>query len=199
MSTATETQDHHSKVVAAPNLDSLEDLGSHETVIHHPEQAEGVQSPITRIVFIAVDQSFHSGFAFDWAINNLLRPENDLVILANVRGVASVPGPYAYIRNMANPSLRHFHPYLSHHSSASCCCVSCLYPHALKPPSSPKPSPNPSRTTTETIIPINKPTPLPRTPTPPPIPPSPHPTLIRTSHQAPPTWTSLTSLQISKN
>ncbi|RUP46557.1 hypothetical protein BC936DRAFT_146808 [Jimgerdemannia flammicorona] len=110
MSTATETQDHHSKVVAAPNLDSLEDLGSHETVIHHPEQAEGVQSPITRIVFIAVDQSFHSGFAFDWAVNNLLRPENDLVILANVRGVASVPGPYGKLYISAILHKKHGEP-----------------------------------------------------------------------------------------
>ncbi|CAG8603098.1 1690_t:CDS:2, partial [Diversispora eburnea] len=49
----------------------------------------------TRIVVIAIDQSDYSRYAFDWAVNNFLRRESDLVVLVNVRQIPSEPGPFA--------------------------------------------------------------------------------------------------------
>lgn len=51
---------------------------THETVAHHEDV------PIKRVVFLAVDGSRHSEYAFHWALENFLR-ESDLLILANVR------------------------------------------------------------------------------------------------------------------
>ena len=63
--------------------------GSHD-LIHNDEHHDA----ITRIVAIAVDSSPHSQHALEWAINNVLKPASDLVILMNTRPVAVVPGPY---------------------------------------------------------------------------------------------------------
>jgi nucleotide-binding universal stress UspA family protein len=66
----------------------------HDTILTSTQDAEA-QSPITRVVVIALDQSNHSQQAFDWALKNFLRKESDLVVLVNVRPIPSVPGPYA--------------------------------------------------------------------------------------------------------
>ncbi|RUS20782.1 hypothetical protein BC937DRAFT_94398 [Endogone sp. FLAS-F59071] len=97
------------KNIDVPNLNSLEALDSHETVVHHEE----TQTPITRIVFIAIDQSSHSSFAFDWAAENFFKPASDFVILANVRPIVSIPDPYAFImtKTIADPSAHHHRPY----------------------------------------------------------------------------------------
>ncbi|CAG8490863.1 4295_t:CDS:2 [Diversispora eburnea] len=52
-------------------------------------------SPNTRVVVIAIDQSNYSHFAFDWAVKNFLGKESDLVVLINVRPTPMIPGPYA--------------------------------------------------------------------------------------------------------
>jgi hypothetical protein len=49
-----------------------------DTVLTTTQDAEA-QSPITRVVVIAIDQSQHSQKAFDWALKNFLRKESDLV------------------------------------------------------------------------------------------------------------------------
>ncbi|CAB5370170.1 unnamed protein product [Rhizophagus irregularis] len=65
-----------------------------DTVLTTTQDAEA-QSPITRVVIMAIDQSPHSQQAFDWALKNFLRKESDLVVLVNVRPIPSIPGPYA--------------------------------------------------------------------------------------------------------
>ncbi|KAL1919397.1 uncharacterized protein VTP21DRAFT_2090 [Calcarisporiella thermophila] len=69
---------------------STEEAG-HETVSHDVSTED---KTVTRIVFIAVDHSPHSQYAFSWALENFVRPESDLVILANVRQNVMLPGPY---------------------------------------------------------------------------------------------------------
>ena len=49
-----------------------------DTVLTTEQDAEA-QSPITRVVAIAIDHSEHSQQAFDWSIENFLRKESDLV------------------------------------------------------------------------------------------------------------------------
>lgn len=49
-----------------------------DTVLTTTQDAEA-QSPITRVVAIAIDQSPHSQQAFDWALKNFLRKDSDLV------------------------------------------------------------------------------------------------------------------------
>ncbi|CAG8834267.1 26389_t:CDS:2, partial [Racocetra persica] len=65
-----------------------------DMVLTSDQDAES-QTPITRVIVIAIDQSEHSQHAFDWAVKNFLRKESDLVVLVNVRPTPSVPGPYA--------------------------------------------------------------------------------------------------------
>ncbi|CAG8643559.1 1775_t:CDS:2, partial [Cetraspora pellucida] len=65
-----------------------------DTVLTSAQDAES-QNAITRVVVIAIDQSEHSQYAFDWAVKNFIRKDSDLVVLINVRPIPSVPGPYA--------------------------------------------------------------------------------------------------------
>ncbi|KAJ3209540.1 hypothetical protein HDU83_002222 [Entophlyctis luteolus] len=44
-----------------------------------------------RIIAIAVDSSKYSEYAFDWAINNVVRPESDQIVIINVRSVLAIP------------------------------------------------------------------------------------------------------------
>ncbi|CAG8691185.1 10386_t:CDS:2, partial [Dentiscutata erythropus] len=67
-----------------------------DTILTSAQDAES-QTPISRVIVIAIDQSEHSQHAFDWAIKNFLRKDSDLVVLVNVRPVPMVPGPYAAI------------------------------------------------------------------------------------------------------
>uniref|UniRef100_A0A1D1Z533 Universal stress protein A-like protein n=1 Tax=Anthurium amnicola TaxID=1678845 RepID=A0A1D1Z533_9ARAE len=67
---------------------------SEDTILTSNQDAEA-QSPITRVVVIALDHSNHSQQAFDWSVKNFLRKESDLIVLVNVRPIPSVPGPYA--------------------------------------------------------------------------------------------------------
>ncbi|KAJ3111294.1 hypothetical protein HK100_002738 [Physocladia obscura] len=67
----------------------------HEEVIDTTNQHESHKTPEpTRIIAIAVDSSKYSEYAFDWTINNLVRPESDQIILMNVRPTVSFPGVY---------------------------------------------------------------------------------------------------------
>ncbi|RIB25694.1 hypothetical protein C2G38_2241248 [Gigaspora rosea] len=65
-----------------------------DTILTNAQDAES-QSPLTRVIVIAIDQSEHSMHAFDWAIKNFLRKDSDLVVLVNIRPIPTVPGPYA--------------------------------------------------------------------------------------------------------
>ncbi|CAG8550765.1 12472_t:CDS:2 [Ambispora gerdemannii] len=67
---------------------------THDQILTNDQDAQ-LQSPITRVIVIAIDHSSHSQYAFDWATKNLLRKETDLVVLVNVRPITSIPGPYA--------------------------------------------------------------------------------------------------------
>ncbi|CAG8617803.1 23986_t:CDS:2 [Dentiscutata erythropus] len=64
-----------------------------DTVLTSTQDAES-QTPISRVVVIAIDQSEHSQNAFDWAIKNFLRKDSDLVVLVNARPIPTVPGQY---------------------------------------------------------------------------------------------------------
>ncbi|KAJ3069780.1 hypothetical protein HDU98_007166 [Podochytrium sp. JEL0797] len=63
----------------------------HEDVVS--PHSDHVAAP-TRIVAIAVDASKYSEYAFDWAVQNVVRPETDQIVLMNVRPPASLPGVY---------------------------------------------------------------------------------------------------------
>ncbi|GBB87936.1 hypothetical protein RclHR1_14430001 [Rhizophagus clarus] len=83
----TQTQETQTQAQETPTTQQ-------DTVLTTTQDAE-TQSPITRVVVIAIDQSSHSHQAFDWSVNNFLRKESDLVVLVNVRPIPSIPGPYA--------------------------------------------------------------------------------------------------------
>lgn len=80
---------------AQPEISTSHDLVHDDA--HHPA--------ITRIVAVALDHSEHSQHALAWAMDNVLKPETDLVILINTRPVAVVPGPYgsAYMDFSSTP------------------------------------------------------------------------------------------------
>ena len=59
-------------------------------MVHEDEHHEA----ITRIVAVALDHSAHSQHALEWAVNNILLKDTDLVVLINTRPIAVVPGPY---------------------------------------------------------------------------------------------------------
>ncbi|KAJ3386026.1 Cysteine dioxygenase [Entophlyctis sp. JEL0112] len=63
----------------------------HEDVVHPNEEHSATPS---RIIAIAVDSSKYSEYAFDWAINNVVRPESDQIVIMNVRPIASLPTVY---------------------------------------------------------------------------------------------------------
>ncbi|KAJ3409782.1 hypothetical protein CcCBS67573_g00793 [Chytriomyces confervae] len=48
----------------------------------------------TRVIAIAVDSSKYAEYAFNWAINNIIRPETDQVVIMNVRPTVSLPAVY---------------------------------------------------------------------------------------------------------
>jgi hypothetical protein len=47
---------------------------THDAVIHE-EHHDASESRVTRVVVISVDQSAHSHYAFQWALDNFIRPE----------------------------------------------------------------------------------------------------------------------------
>ncbi|KXS22306.1 hypothetical protein M427DRAFT_169271 [Gonapodya prolifera JEL478] len=65
-----------------------------QIIADHPSPAHENPSQITRVLVISLDTSVHSQFAFQWAIDNFIKPENDLVVLVNVRPIATIPSPY---------------------------------------------------------------------------------------------------------
>ncbi|KAJ3128976.1 hypothetical protein HK100_008881 [Physocladia obscura] len=71
---------------------STTDSKIHENVVT-PHETHSDSEP-TRIIVIAVDASKYSEFAFDWAINNLVRPKTDQIVLVNVRPIVEFPGIY---------------------------------------------------------------------------------------------------------
>ncbi|KAI9596480.1 hypothetical protein BDF19DRAFT_394242 [Syncephalis fuscata] len=60
-------------------------------VSDHPE-VETAQ--LKRVVCLALEYSDHGRYAFDWAVENFIRPDTDLVVLLNVRNPVAVPAPY---------------------------------------------------------------------------------------------------------
>ena len=46
----------------------------HDAVIHE-EHHEPPESRITRVVVVTVDSSAHSQYAFNWALDNFIKPE----------------------------------------------------------------------------------------------------------------------------
>lgn len=64
------------------------------TTVEHviePQHAETGGEPHERVVAIALDNSQYSEHAFKWAMNNLIDPARDLVVLMNVRPYVSAP------------------------------------------------------------------------------------------------------------
>ncbi|KAJ3128973.1 hypothetical protein HK100_008878 [Physocladia obscura] len=64
----------------------------HEDVVS-PHETHSTSNP-TRVIAIAVDASKYSEYAFDWAINNLVRAETDQLVILNVRPTATLPAVY---------------------------------------------------------------------------------------------------------
>ncbi|KAJ3337275.1 hypothetical protein HDU93_001362 [Gonapodya sp. JEL0774] len=65
-----------------------------QIIADHPAPHVENQSQITRVLVISLDSSIHSQYAFQWSIENFIKPESDLVVLVNVRPVATIPSPY---------------------------------------------------------------------------------------------------------
>ncbi|KAI8853321.1 hypothetical protein BC829DRAFT_382528, partial [Chytridium lagenaria] len=73
---------------ATPQEQQQQQAGlTHENVV---EAHESHAKP-SRIVAIALDASKYSEYAFSWAIQNIVRPETDQVVLLNVRPAVSLP------------------------------------------------------------------------------------------------------------
>ncbi|KAJ3331262.1 hypothetical protein HDU76_003642 [Blyttiomyces sp. JEL0837] len=102
----------------------------HEIVEHH--HATDDQEPISRVVAMALDDSEYSQHALDWAISNVIR-KTDLVVLLNVRPFVQSPGPYGAMymdfteflvsaeeqsRNEAHTLLKSYARQLKHHNIA---------------------------------------------------------------------------------
>ncbi|KAI9206696.1 uncharacterized protein BJ171DRAFT_597351 [Polychytrium aggregatum] len=62
----------------------------------HEDVVEPTSYNHKRIVAIALDPSKNSEYAFHWALDNIVDPENDQVVLLNVRPVPTVAGPYGF-------------------------------------------------------------------------------------------------------
>lgn len=64
--------------------DTTFDANATHSTIHEDVFGEVHLGP-TRTIAIAVDASDYSKFAFQWAIDNLIRPDTDQVVILNVR------------------------------------------------------------------------------------------------------------------
>ncbi|KAJ3107246.1 hypothetical protein HDU97_004666 [Phlyctochytrium planicorne] len=62
----------------------------HENVV---DPHESHPAP-TRTICIALDASKYSEYAFQWAIQNIVKPESDQIVLLNVRPAVSLPAVY---------------------------------------------------------------------------------------------------------
>ncbi|KAJ3218722.1 hypothetical protein HDU67_004242 [Dinochytrium kinnereticum] len=63
----------------------------HENVV---SPHESHSQPPSRVICIAVDPSKYSEYAFSWALQNIVRPETDQIVLLNVRPAVSLPAVY---------------------------------------------------------------------------------------------------------
>ncbi|KAI9355634.1 hypothetical protein DFJ73DRAFT_824499 [Zopfochytrium polystomum] len=63
----------------------------HEDVVHPHETHAASGAPPARVIAIAVDASAYSEYAFNWTIQNVVRPETDQIVLLNVRPLVSFP------------------------------------------------------------------------------------------------------------
>ncbi|KAI8820700.1 uncharacterized protein EV422DRAFT_59939 [Fimicolochytrium jonesii] len=63
----------------------------------HEELMEKQEQTHQRIIAVALDQSEHSEYAFNWALENLINPQSDQVVLLNVREVVNVPASFGLI------------------------------------------------------------------------------------------------------
>jgi hypothetical protein len=84
--TATATAPEGEATETAPEH-TQEHTVSHQLSGREPEK-------LTRVVCIGLDPSEHGRYAFDWAMQNFIRPETDLVILLHARNPLAVPAPY---------------------------------------------------------------------------------------------------------
>ncbi|KAI9330457.1 hypothetical protein DFJ73DRAFT_858550 [Zopfochytrium polystomum] len=63
----------------------------HEDVVHPHETHAASGAPPARVIAIAVDASAYSEYAFNWTIQNVVRPDTDQIVLLNVRPLVSFP------------------------------------------------------------------------------------------------------------
>ncbi|KAJ3331349.1 hypothetical protein HDU76_003410 [Blyttiomyces sp. JEL0837] len=64
----------------------------HEDVVE-PHESHAEREQPTRVIAIAVDASKYSEYAFNWAIQNVVK-ESDQIVLMNVRPAVSLPAVY---------------------------------------------------------------------------------------------------------
>lgn len=49
---------------------------------------------IQRVIALGIDASGYSEYAFHWALENIVDPSSDLIVLLHVRQIPSIPGPF---------------------------------------------------------------------------------------------------------
>ncbi|KAJ3237650.1 hypothetical protein HDU78_003986 [Chytriomyces hyalinus] len=76
---------------AAASLEQPAPNTIHEDVVS--PHADHAATP-GRVIAIAVDTSKYAEYAFDWAVNNIIRPETDQIVIMNVRPTVSLPAVY---------------------------------------------------------------------------------------------------------
>ena len=69
------------------------DPASYDSIVHDHDEAPH----ITRRLLLCVDSSPSAEYMLHWAIDNLIDPKRDLVIVTHVRSVAYVPGGYGMV------------------------------------------------------------------------------------------------------
>jgi nucleotide-binding universal stress UspA family protein len=100
-----------------------ESLLGTESIIIQPDGAKSSGTDLVRVIAIALDASVHSQYCFEWAMTNVVRP-SDLVVLISVRPIATVPGPFGvsladtadYLAQIEEEHRRHSHALLQQYA-----------------------------------------------------------------------------------
>ncbi|KAG0174211.1 hypothetical protein DFQ28_000021 [Apophysomyces sp. BC1034] len=64
-----------------------------DTLVHHYHHEPELQDQLQRVVMISLDEKAGRG-VYNWAIENFIRPETDMVVLVHVRQIDIPVAPY---------------------------------------------------------------------------------------------------------
>lgn len=92
-----------------------------DTIVeYYDHESEAVQSKLDRVVMISIDEN-SAEYVYNWALDNFIQPERDLVVLTHVRILELPMAPYVdstgYLEEEAEERRQESHKLLKEYAS----------------------------------------------------------------------------------